>query len=562
MGPSVRVFVQRPGEQTEEYRLSTPVVSLGRSSTNDIVINDPHMSRVHARLSFADGQCIATDLGSSNGIVLAGERVQQTPLVDGQRMLLGATEVWFAPEEPEPGGDTTVVLNTQEQVDDLLDNSMVSVVLPDTRHPRIVVHSPRGTSEVQLDTDVVTIGRGSENDVVVAHPAASRAHARVERRGNIFVAKDLQSRNGTWLGRGQIDEHVLSDGETLRIGDTRLVFKAAFEGDDLTVVESPTGSTRRPVLIVPGIAGSELWRGSEKLWPNVRHMLRHPGDYLLSESSPLEARGIVEQVVVVPNLITLDQYGRLRQFLEESLSYERGRDLFEFAYDWRQDLRVTARKLAEAVDSLPVDGPITIIAHSMGSLLSRYYIEFCGGQSRVERLIMLGGPHRGGVKALSGLVTGKGILPFGWLGDRVRRAFSTYPSAYQLLPTYPAVFDAGGTPVDIYEDSGWASELQRPLIKGAAEFHRELGMRCSVPAISIFGYGLKTMTRMDVDKAKPGNGWQGVSILEEPLGDTSVPESSAILPGSEIHPVRQFHGALYDDNDVKMRLKLELIRNR
>jgi hypothetical protein len=38
-------------------------------------------------------------------------------------------------------------------------------------------------------------------------------------------------------------------------------------------------------------------------------------------------------------------------------------------------------------------------------------------------------------------------------------------------------------------------------------------------------------------------------------------QSSAVLPGSEIHPVQQNHGTLYVDNDVKMRLKLELTRD-
>ncbi len=37
-------------------------------------------------------------------------------------------------------------------------------------------------------------------------------------------------------------------------------------------------------------------------------------------------------------------------------------------------------------------------------------------------------------------------------------------------------------------------------------------------------------------------------------------EHSAYLPGSEIHPVHQHHGSLFVDNDVKMRLKLELMR--
>jgi len=39
-----------------------------------------------------------------------------------------------------------------------------------------------------------------------------------------------------------------------------------------------------------------------------------------------------------------------------------------------------------------------------------------------------------------------------------------------------------------------------------------------------------------------------------------VPERSAVLDGTEIHPVQQYHGSLFVDNDVKMRLKLELSR--
>jgi hypothetical protein len=43
-------------------------------------------------------------------------------------------------------------------------------------------------------------------------------------------------------------------------------------------------------------------------------------------------------------------------------------------------------------------------------------------------------------------------------------------------------------------------------------------------------------------------------------GDDAVPEVSGRLPLTEIHPVRQHHGALYADKDVKMRLKIELMR--
>jgi len=79
--------------------------------------------------------------------------------------------------------------------------------------------------------------------------------------------------------------------------------------------------------------------------------------------------------------------------------------------------------------------------------------------------------------------------------------------------------------------------------------------------LSIFGYGLKTATQIQVQRGPDGT-FQKISIGLGPSGDSSVPESSAVLPRTEIHPVRQYHGTLFNDNDVKMRLKLELLQDR
>ena len=49
-------------------------------------------------------------------------------------------------------------------------------------------------------------------------------------------------------------------------------------------------------------------------------------------------------------------------------------------------------------------------------------------------------------------------------------------------------------------------------------------------------------------------------VLVKPGGDNRVPEYSAILDGSDVHPIQQGHGSLYVDNDVQARLKVELTR--
>ena len=71
------------------------------------------------------------------------------------------------------------------------------------------------------------------------------------------------------------------------------------------------------------------------------------------------------------------------------------------------------------------------------------------------------------------------------------------------------------------------------------------------------------MKRPSAGKSSAGRMAAGkkVSFVEEVAGDSTVPAGSAVLKDSEIHPVYQEHGALYVDNDVKMRLKVELTRS-
>jgi len=89
----------------------------------------------------------------------------------------------------------------------------------------------------RLAPAVTVIGRDAACDVVLSEATVSRQHARIERRGEEWIVKNL-SPNGTLLGKKSIDEVVLADGDEIRVGaKTRLQF----------VVEAVTGlGTGRP----------------------------------------------------------------------------------------------------------------------------------------------------------------------------------------------------------------------------------------------------------------------------------------------------------------------------
>jgi pSer/pThr/pTyr-binding forkhead associated (FHA) protein len=553
-----KLIVTQPGVPEREFELGKASVTLGRATTNDVTLSDVRVSRNHARLECGPAGCQIVDLGSSNGTRLNGLPVDRATLHAGDVVNLGNTQVRYEASAIEEAGLT--VFESEAELERAIEREILPMALGETGVARLVVFAGDRTWEIPLeDADLVTIGRTDESDVTLEQTKVSRQHAEVVRRGDAWVLRDLGSTNGTWLRGERVAEVLLEDGDAFRIGDAQIVFKAALRAEALTMAsDAVMGGERRPVVFVPGMMGSELWLGSERVWPNVKTMLKNPDLLRYPSKVPLEPRAIVDEVVIVPNLIKLDQYNRMGDYLVEELGYERGKDFFEFPYDWRQDVRLSARQLGEKIESLPIRRPVMLIGHSLGTLVSRYYVERLGGSRHVDRLVLMGGPHTGATKGLTSLLIAPKVLPFGLMAEQSRQVLESYPSGYQIIPTYACGVDQHGQRVNFLEDESWLREERRPLLRAAREFRQELGMQSSVPTLSIFGYAIKTISGVSLHRT---NGvLSHFSYTSEPKGDSSVLETSAVLPGSEIHPVRQYHGALFVDNDVRMRLKLELAR--
>ena len=558
-----KLILTKPDGRSQEFLLNKPLVTLGRATTNDIVLVEGRVSRNHAQVQCTEDAIRLTDLNSANGVWLNGKRITETNIQAGDTFEISGCVLQYLAPAPDTREEITLI-NSENELERTLNQMTMPISLNDTSLPRLVIHTPNRTWEMLLVQDSYTIGRTTGNNLVLDYQKISRTHARIERKGNDFILRDLQSTNGTVIRGNRIDQHLLQNGDTFQVGPTRIVFKNGFSHEEMTIADGlnlhrQSGLT--PVLFVPGTMGSELWLGSERIWPNINLLFTHPEILRYSEDTQLQPKGILNEMIIVPNLISFDQYNLLGDYLVEELGYERGNNFIEFAYDWRQDVRQSARDLARFIDGWNVDSPITIIAHSLGTLVSRYYVEMLGGKKKVGRLLLIGGPHQGVPKIAANLLTGVDLLPFGLMGKKLTEIIETFPSCYQILPLYPCGIDQDGHPIHFLEDESWVKTAYRPLHRAAREFRRELGTKSSVPTLSIFGYGLKTAMQLRVQR--DGNGaFQKALIDVQPSGDSSVPENSAVLPRTEIHPVQQYHGTLFNDNDVKMRLKFELLQDR
>lgn len=348
------------------------------------------------------------------------------------------------------------------------------------------------------------------------------------------------------------------------------------ETTDAGPVPPPQPPGKTPVLIVPGILGTELWNGEDRIWVNLEKIFVDINDDFLVENLSLDSSGnsiknihpssTIERISRIPKL-NLNIFENLREDLEQ-VGYFLNQSLFYFPYDWRLDLQQTKDKLQqkiEAIKSKTGSPKVDIIAHSMGGLLAKSYLKDYGNDS-VGKLIFVGTPHLGAPKAAKVLLEGDRFsIP--WLDPHsMEQVASNSPAVYELLPDQQYFNDYQGY-IKKYKFFGnppllgYASTTDFLLIdkhKNSTLFHNAETFKDSVDSTDFSGLdvyniaGCKTATQAGYQLAM-GNSIIGrVGYVS---GDGTVPLPSSDSPS--IPPLHRYyakgadHASLPSANGVR-----------
>jgi uncharacterized RDD family membrane protein YckC len=95
-----------------EFEIVDNEVHMGRELDNTLRLPDPSISRHHCVVRKIAGGYEIQDLQSSNGVLVNGNRVQSSPLRDGDRITLGQVQLTF--QDPRPEGSPTVAISRDE----------------------------------------------------------------------------------------------------------------------------------------------------------------------------------------------------------------------------------------------------------------------------------------------------------------------------------------------------------------------------------------------------------------------------------------------------------------
>ena len=184
---------------------------IGRDVRADLRLLHPAVSRAHLVLRYVDGRWAAIDK-SRNGIFVRRQRVSSVDIRNGETVNIGN------PDGPplifELGPTAQPHNQTRQHSDRKTDVLNIATAMRARWRTAPAAAPPRGT----------TIGRTSDNDIVIPDMLASQHHAVLVPTAQGVQIEDAGSNNGTFVNGRPVKEAALRDTDVVTIGNVDLVF--------------------------------------------------------------------------------------------------------------------------------------------------------------------------------------------------------------------------------------------------------------------------------------------------------------------------------------------------
>ena len=232
-------------------------LSVGRDPANDLVLSDTGVSRRHCRFYLdEEGELCVEDLGSANGVLVDGLRIEGPTRVPSEvEILVGTASVRLeerpaSPRAPQgaqlPARRSTALAKRPgpgpAQPNALQRRGVKSTrMMTATEAPargqkaRASQSSAEGAPRLKgqgrltgvvfdLVSPKMTVGRVPPAEIVIDDDSVSRKHAEIIREGTGARLKDLASANGTFVNGERIAEAPLSPGDVIRFGVAEVLY--------------------------------------------------------------------------------------------------------------------------------------------------------------------------------------------------------------------------------------------------------------------------------------------------------------------------------------------------
>ena len=220
--------------------------------------------------------------------------------------------------------------------------------------------------------------------------------------------------------------------------------------------------TKTPVLIVPGLLGTELKDGDELLWADLDRMVTNISDNFMDplafnkDLSSSDESIAAHDTIAVAKLFGIDVFDYTNGLINEfkNQGYIEGENLFTFPYDWRYGVTgeydngknnsdLLGEKINEILQQTGAD-KVDVVAHSLGGLVVKQYVAEHAAGHHIGKAVFVGVPNTGAPKAVKVLVQGDNLDILGLNDQEIKKISQNMPAVYDLLPSQQ-YYDRAGT---------------------------------------------------------------------------------------------------------------------
>jgi pSer/pThr/pTyr-binding forkhead associated (FHA) protein len=217
--------------------LVEPKITIGRSPTNTVVIDDPLVADIQVEITVNNEHLLLRNLNPQMGIVVNGQRVSGLcELKPGDELSVASHHLIIIdpkkePKLEKPAPRPSVVPATQLRP-------------PKATGWSIRSNHPSMTNKSFHVQEITLVGRASDCDITLDAAHLSRHHAQLYVIDNMLYVKDLGSSNGTYLNGKKVTESRVKRGDELRF-DTLSFAVIGPAGDrEQTSIRRPIASAK------------------------------------------------------------------------------------------------------------------------------------------------------------------------------------------------------------------------------------------------------------------------------------------------------------------------------
>ncbi len=197
-------------------------ISIGRTSENDIILDNRGVSRKHAQIEFSDKGALIIDNDSLNGTFVNHRKVNESFLQDSDTITIGKFDLVFF-QESQPvkkisDMDGTMVLNTRKQKELVHQDNEDKEVAAAAGGTVLLALDGTEKKKVRVSNDITTLGKSSFANVQVKGFWVSKLQAKIIREGESYTILNIGHSGKTKINGEIVKSATLKNGDIIEVG--------------------------------------------------------------------------------------------------------------------------------------------------------------------------------------------------------------------------------------------------------------------------------------------------------------------------------------------------------